>query len=557
MQIILKNINPFLADSSPTGYYTSMSLLGLDVGTTGCKAAAFSAGGELLASAYREYSLLHPEPGWSELDVTNLWEAVKEVVREVNAGLKKNVGAGGRQPNGQETQDTAPAAVRDPVTALSVSCQGEAVVPVGHDGTTLYNFIVTFDGRTDPYPDWWEEREITGRGEGSREQIFTLTGMPLHPMYSVNKILWFKEHRPEIFEQTWKFLCVQDFIGWKLTGNTVIDYSLASRTMAFDISRLSWSEEILEAAGIGREMFAAPTGAGEPVGYIKRDVQEALGFDGRVLVAAGGHDQACGALGCGVDREGPGMNAMGTSEVVCPVSSEPILSSFMLEHNYACYCHAETGKYITLAVNLSGGLLLRWYRDVLCDGEVSRAEGADKDPYEVIIEEASDDIKSIYFLPHFVGSGTPHLDPRSRGAVVGLTNETAKADLTRAVLTSIAFESLIDLELLQEAGFRIEELRAIGGGSRSDRWLQLKADCFGMPVRRMQTTEAAALGAAILAGKASGAYAGCSDGIEAAVRFGKEFRPDSGRHGRYREKFGEYRLLYRTLKEFNHRITGG
>ena len=190
----------------------------------------------------------------------------------------------------------------------------------------------------------------------------------------------------------------------------------------------------------------------------------------------------------------------------------------------------------------------------LCEKEAELAHQEKKNPYEVIIREASEEMKSIYVLPHLVGSGTPHLDPASRGAIVGLTNETTKGDLTRALLNSIIFESKTDLNLLRKGGFHIEELRAVGGGSRSDRWLQMKADCLGLPVQRMEANEAAALGAAMLAGIALGTYTGCREGIDACCRVEKEFLPRPEQTALYDEQYEEFILIYPALRPFHARI---
>ncbi len=501
-----------------------MSLLGLDIGTTGCKAIVFDPEGKVLAGSYREYSLVHPRPGWNELDVHTLWDGVRTVIQEVNA-----------------------VPFIEPVAAMGISCQGEAVIPMDLNGDPLYHFIITFDSRTGHMPAWWKERL-------SPEDIFSITGMPLHPMYTINKILWFKEEGRDIFKKTWKFLCVEDYIIFRLTGEAVIDFSLAARTMAFDVRTSDWSPVMLSAAGIETEKLAVPAPSGTAVGRIRKDLLCSLGFKGPVTVATGGHDQACGALGSGVYRSGTAMAAMGTSEVICPVSDRPCLTPYMLEHNYSSSAHVETGKYVALAVNLNGGLLLRWYRDTLCEREVTDAEQSGTDPYDLIISEASEEWKSIYILPHLVGSGTPHFDTASKGAILGLTNETTKGDITRALLVSLVLETKIDLVHLAEAGFCIRDLRAIGGGAKSDRWLQMKADGLGIPIRRMKVTEAASLGAALLAGKASGVYASCREGIEHAVQGGRIFEPDPRVRQQYEEHFAEYRAVYPSLATFYHGI---
>lgn len=504
-----------------------MSLAGLDVGTTGCKAAVFNPEGKLLALAYREYPLIHPQPGLSEHDVEMVWSKVREVLREVNAQVK-----------------------RDPIKALSISCHGEAVVPVAKDGSHLYNFVITFDDRTIPqYRRWMEEVGAW--------RVFELTGMPLHPMYSINKIMWFKENRPDIYERAWKFLCVEDFFNYKLGGEAVIDYSLAARTMAFDVRRLAWSEEILSLAGVDEALLARPAPSGTVVGQVSRQIARELDFSSPVAIVTGGHDQPCGALGAGIIKEGIAMNATGTSDVVCPAFQAPILSKAMLEGNYPCYPHTFPGMYVTIAFNLTGGLLLRWYRDTLCAEERQEAERTGRDVYDIIIERASPEPANIFILPHFVGSGTPSLDPTSRGAILGLTLDTTKADLSRAVLDSTDYEMKLNLETMKRIGIRIEELRAIGGGAKSPFWLQLKADTFGLPVVALKVSEAAGLGTAILAGAAIGEFEGIRQGVEATFRPGRVYEPDPAQNARYEARYRRFVEIYPLLRRFNRSLSEG
>jgi xylulokinase len=276
-----------------------MSVMGLDIGTTGCKTVVFDETGTILAQAYREYPLLHPLSDRSEIDVFLLWNRISEELLEVNLQVKA-----------------------DPVVALAVSCQGEAVVPVGSDGQPLDNFVVTFDNRTLEQVKQWEET-------ASSQTIFEITGMPLHPMYSVNKMMWFKNHKPALFKKVWKFLCVEDYIIHRLGLTPSIDYSLAARTMAFDIRKKEWSDQMLTWAGIDRDLLARVVPSGTCVGEMDSKIATELGFRPKVKVVTGGHDQPCGALGAGIIQPGIAMNAIGTSDVVCPAFAQPILSRQM------------------------------------------------------------------------------------------------------------------------------------------------------------------------------------------------------------------------------------
>ena len=501
-----------------------MSLLGLDVGTTGCKAVAFDEQGGELARAYREYTLNHPQPGWVEIPVERLWRKVAEVLLDVNSRL-----------------------TRDPVRALAVSCQGEAVATIDAHGKELYDFIITFDQRTQPQCEWWREKL------GARE-LFRITGMPLHPMYSVNKIQWIKENRETVFDRAWKFLCVEDYILYRLTGETATDWSLAARTMAFDVVRRDWSDDILALAGISRDCLPKVHPSGTAVGVVTPDAAAETGLPLNAVVATGGHDQPCGALGAGIVSRGRAMNATGTSDVVCPAFDEPHLTDAMLASNYCCYPHTCAEQYCSIAFNLTGGLLLRWYRDTLCGEEVRVAAQSGRDPYDIILAGMAPDPVDTFFLPHFVGSGTPHLDPHSRGALLGLTLETTKPQVTRAVLDSVNYELKLNIDRMEEAGIEIAELRAIGGGAKSETWLQMKADVFNKPVVALKTQEAASWGAAMLAGHAIGLFPSVRDAAESLVKATRTWEPDPERSRVYAEKYQRYVGIYEMLKAFNQQL---
>ena len=274
-----------------------MSLLGVDVGTTGCKAVAFDMDGNALAQFYREYSLTHPEPGWSELDTNNLWHNVSTVLIAINEQIKS-----------------------DPVKALSISSQGEAVTAIDNHGRHLCNFSVSFDHRTIPQAEWWQETF-------GAKRLFDITGMPLHATHTINKIMWYRQNRPEIYKKSVKFLCVEDFINFKLTGEFATDWSLAGRTMAFDVINKCWSDEILQAAKVDKELLPSVHPSGTAIGEILPEVANELGFEGKVVVATGGHDQPCGSLGAGIIAPGIAMNATGTSDTICLAFSKPILSA--------------------------------------------------------------------------------------------------------------------------------------------------------------------------------------------------------------------------------------
>jgi xylulokinase len=490
-----------------------VSLLGIDVGTSACKAVAFDLAGLALATATREYPLQTPAPGRLELDANTVWDAVKATVREVNASLA------------------------DPVSALAVSSQGEAVTPVGMDGTVLAGSPVTFDTRA-------VEQSAQLEAAVGRERLAQTTGQPPHPMFTIAKLKWWAEHELELVCNTWKFLCFGDLISWRLGGEAAIDFSMAARTMAFDIHAFRWSGDVLAAAGIPPEKLATPVPAGTPIGTVAATLARELGFAGSPTIVAGGHDQPCGARGAGATSPGEAMLAIGTTICLAPVFAQP--EERLLAFDYPCYPHVVPGRWITLAGNFTGGSLLRWFRDTLGELDPVCVSARGQDAYDLLTQQADDQPSPLLVLPHFAGSGAPSNDPQSRGAIVGLGFSTTRGQIIRALLEGVMFEMALNRETLARADVDVAQAVAVGGGARSDHWLEIAADILGMPIRRSSQTEAACWGAARLAGEGTGLLHvddETSDHSEARIFF-----PDPERSGYYRDRLAVYRRLYGALR---------
>lgn len=502
-----------------------MSLLGIDIGTTGCKVAVFDRYGEVLSSEYKEHSLIHPEEGWVEIDPDLIWSNIKSLIKKANQKTKK-----------------------DKVKAFSISCQGEATVPVSRDGDVLYNAIVTFDSRTKEQHEFWK------RTMGEKE-IFKITGMPLHPMYSINKIMWIRKNLKDIYKKTYKFLCFEDYIFLKFGLTPTIDYSLAARTMAFDITRKKWSEKILKEAKVNIDLLPEVKPSAEIVGEINTAISDELGLEKGVYGVTGGHDQACGAFGAGITEENTAMNATGTSDVITPIFNKIYLTGGMLNNNYPCYPYVIGDKYMTITFNLTGGLLLRWYRDNFCYEEKVAAEREGRNIYDVITGRMHPRPVSIFILPHFVGSGTPFLDSNSKGAVLGLDLETNKAKIARAILESNTYDLKLNLEKLEESGITVNKIIAIGGGAKSSKWLKIKSDILNKRIVTLKNPEAATLGAALLAGVAIGEYKSYEDAVENAVKEDRVFSPDEDSSRQYNKRYMIYRDIYSKNRELLHRIS--
>jgi xylulokinase len=498
-----------------------MLFLGLDVGTTRCKAALFDEGGNSLGSASREYGYRSVVSGWAEQDPEEVWEAVLAVLLEVLRG-----------------------APQKPV-ALSVSAQGEAVIFLDEAGKVLRPAILGMDMRAQK-----ESAEL--EAHFGKEWLLQTAGVPVHPLTSAAKILWVRHHEPDIFRRSRKILCYEDFLFLRLGGIPVIDHSMACKTMLFDRNAKRWSTEILAYLGLTEENLASCVPSGTVIGTIREDLASILGLSEDLKLVAGGHDQCCAALGAGSTQETVAFDNAGTAEVFgIPVMDKAVVLRIH-PLTFSCYSHVLPGKFLLATLNQTAGLFLRWYRDTLGKCLVEREK--DRDPYAVLMERVSPKPASVLALPHLVGSGTPWIDAASKAAFVGMTLATGEGDILRAILEGVVFEQKISVDLFEAQGITFEEIRVTGGCSRSPLWLQIRADIFGKAVKTLEYEDASVLGAAILAAVGEGVYASPEEAAKEMVRVKSVFEPQEENRRIYQEKFPLYRELYFALREIHHQM---
>lgn len=498
-------------------------VIGVDVGTTGVKAIAFTERGQLVGSAYEEYPLRFPFPGAAELDAEGVRAAALRVIRSAAA----QAGAG-------------------QVRAIGVASQGEAFGAVAPDGRFLCDLMVSSDTRGAPYIPWFEQQI------GAR-RLFEVTGHTSHPMHSVYKFLWIKEHRPDVWERASCYLFAQDLVTSALTGRRVTDHSMAARTMLFDVAARDWSPELLAIVGLERERLPEAVAAGTPIGELLPQVAADLGLPPGVIVVPAGHDQPVGALGCGAAAPGTASYAIGTVECITPTLDRLRLTDDLRAANLAVYPHVIADAYTTVAYNITGGSALRWLRDVLMPDVAADARAAGEDPYERITAMASPDPAPLALVPHFGPTGTPHYDALGAGVLFGLNLATTRAEIIRAFLEGITLEMRWNLEVLRASGFTLTELRAVGGGSRSRAWMQVKADILGVPLVSMQVTEATCMGAALLAGQGAGLWQATQASSQWAVA-DRVYQPNSQHAGAYAERFALYQEVYAALGPARERL---
>ncbi len=494
-----------------------MSYMGLDIGQTGCKAIVFNDDGSQIAQSYREYATVIPHEGWAELDSAEVRDSCFAAIREANASC-----------------------AHDPVRALAITSQGEAFTPIGKNGEILGNAMITFDKRAARITRTWSR-------EFGMERLYRLTGHTAHPMFSLFKLLWLRDNRPDIFQKSRRFLCFEDFMQYCMGLEPHISWSLAGRTMMFDIKHHDWIDEILDAAGIDRTKLARPVPSNTIVGTMSTAAASDLGFNGGVVVVTGGHDQPMGAVGAGVTKGGMAMYATGTSECITPAFDEPVLSEDLFKSNICTYDYTLQGMYTTVAFSLTGGNILKWFRDELGNSELIESRKTGENAYEIILRKMPDAPSTLLVLPYFTPTGTPYFDSDASGAILGLHLSTNREDILRGLLEGVAFEMRLNLDILSKSGIRIDELRAIGGGAKSSRWTQLKADVLDKPITAVQVTEAASFACAMFA-----CCAVTGEPVESIVgRWVKTkgvTNPISEHAEVYGRRFETYRQLYSKLR---------
>ncbi len=495
-----------------------MSYMGVDIGQTGCRAIIFDEKGQQRAQSYREYPTAMPQEGWAELDSTQVRDRCFEVMREAQSQCSE-----------------------DPVQGLGISCQGEAFTPIGVEGESLSNAMITFDTRAAAHMKHFSK-------EFGIERLYRITGHTAHPMFSLFKLLWIMENRRWSFDRAVKFLCFEDFLQYHLGVEPHISWSLAGRTMMFNIQSHQWDSEILDAAGLDASRFAVPTASGNIVGSVDPSVARAFGMGPDVQVISAGHDQPLGALGAGVVKPGTAMYATGTSECITPAFTDPILSDDLFNNNICTYDYILEGMYTTVAFSLTGGNILKWFRDQWGQEEMREAERSGRDAYELLLAKIGRTPSPLLVLPYFTPTGTPYFDHDVYGAILGLKLTTTREDVLRGLLEGVAFEMRLNLEILDRSGIHIDELRAIGGGAKSPIWTQLKADILDKPITTVVVTEAACFAAAMLACAAI-TEEPLTSLVERWVQTGEVIKPIPENAKRYSERFETYRELYPAFKK--------
>ncbi len=496
-------------------------LLGIDVGTSGTRTLLVNEAGQTLASATAEYPLSTPRPLWAEQDPRDWWQATLETVRAVLA----TSGVHGAQ-----------------ISGIGLSGQMHGSVFLDSRQEVIRPALLWCDQRTAEQCRWITEQ--VGEAE-----VVAETCNPVLTGFTAPKIIWLRHNEPAAYARLAKVLLPKDYIRLKLTGEFATEVSDASGTSLLNVRERRWSQTILERIELPPDLLPPVSESPEVTGRITAQVAELTGLAAGTPVVGGGGDQAAGAVGNGIVEPGIVSSTTGTSGVVFAHLEQPAMDDRLRTHTF---CHAVPGKWHVMGVMLSAGGSLRWLRDTMCGEEKAVASLTGRDPYEYITAAAAQvpaGAEGLVFLPYLTGERTPYPNPNAKGVFFGLHLRHDKRHLARAVMEGVAFGLRDSFEIIEAMGVQIRQVRASGGGARSELWRQIQADVTGRPHCTINVDEGPAFGVALLAGVGAGVWATVPEACHATIRVVDERQPCPVTGAIYSRYHALYRRLYEQVRD--------
>ena len=492
-----------------------MYIGGLDIGTTGCKLTVFDKTGKQLKKSYCDYPHLN-KTGTHEVDALAILDGVYTVINEISKDYPDLAGIG-------------------------ITSFGETFVLTDENGTPLRNSMLYTDPRG-------EEQCKILCSKLSSEKIADIAGVEPHEMYSIPKVMWVKENEPELYAKAKYIFLMEDFVIYHLTGERKIDYSLATRTMAFDIRKLTWSQEILEVAGIDGSLFSEAVPTGTIAGKVTDKTVSKTGLNKETIIVCISHDQIAAAVGAGVFDSNSAVDGAGTVECITPIYDEIPDMRVMTKGKYAVVPYVIPGKYVCYAFSYTGGALMQWCVDTLAkkESEIAKEKDISVNQY---LEEMSESPTGLLVLPHFAGAATPYMDNGSKGTIIGMTLDTTVADIYRGCMEGVVYEMVLNMNWLKDSGIHFKTLAATGGGAHSEVWMQMKSDILNMPITALETVDAGTVGSAMLTGIAVGAFSNLNEASSIMVHPVKTYYPREDMHIKYMNHYERYAKLYDSVRE--------
>lgn len=497
-------------------------ILGIDIGTTSLKTAVFDHSGVQAGSAVVEYALVTPETNVVEAPCRIYMDAIRECLQVMS------------ESGAVDTAD---------ITVIGFSVQGETMCFLDEQGRPLRNAIVWMDNRAKHQAE--ELRSVFGD-----EMCYRITGqVSFESCWPAAKVLWVKQNEPEIFANTKHLLLLEDYIIYLLTGKFVSEGSLLTSTEYWNIQTKDYWYEMLDYLGINRSILPTIMEPGQMVGKILPKMAEELGISPDAKICTGCLDQAAGAIGVGNIKPGIFSENIGAALAICVPTKE---LTYDKNRQMPVHYFAMPDTYM-IHTFTTGGMCLRWFRDAFCKSEIEMSQATGLDSYYLMDKEA-DNVPAgsdgLIALPHLQGSMAPDVNLDAKGVFYGATLKHRKAHFVRAIMESLGYIICRNLEAIDEMGLRIEQIRTMGGGSKSAIWNQIKADITGKKLYITKySQDTACLGAAILAGSAAGVFASVESAVDSMIEIKSVYEPNAERHILYMKQYNKFKLLFSSLSE--------
>jgi len=502
-----------MSSTPDIAYQDSALLLGIDVGTTATKAVLVSRSGKLLAEGRSEYRTTFPQPGWAQQAPEDWWNALCASVKEVLGHVD---GAGAR------------------VIGLSISAQAPTLIAVDRDGLAIYPALIWMDRRAE-----LQSQKLLKMVP----HIAEITGNRADPFYVAAKMLWLKENEPEDFQSTFKFLQIPGYLNFHLTGIFGIDRAHATLLQLLDRKTNSWNSDLMLAVGVNPEQLPEIFESTQILGELTERASEVIGLPSGIPVFAGSVDGAMAALEAGVIDPGVVAEMTGTSTVLLMPTHAGTHNCVEGKVPFISMAHAIAGRELLLGAMVSSGGNVRWLHQVILGGRWTLDElMADAETVPV-------GSGGLIFLPYMMGERAPIWDTYARGVFFGLTLNTSKAAMVRAVLEGTAYALAHNVEVARNAGVEINEIRSVGGGTKNRLWNQIKADVLGIPIVSLKESAGAAMGNAYLVGIGLGIFPDIRKMLSEVIEIQERFLPDAKHHEHYQRRYQRFRSLYEKLKD--------
>ena len=497
-------------------------ILGIDVGTTSLKSAVFTYAGKQLASATIEYSLLTPKVGYVEAPCSIYMDSIKKSLES----LKNNKNINTRE-----------------IKVVGFSVQGETLCFLDEAGNPLRNAIV------------WMDNRAVSQAEGMREKFgndlcYKITGqISFEPCWPAPKIQWVKENEPQIFAKTKHILLLEDYILYLLTGKFVAEGSLLTSTLYWNITTKKYWQEMLDFIGINEQLLPQIMESGQLVGTIMPEMAEYLEISPEAAISTGCLDQAAGAIGVGNIYPGIFSENIGAALAICVPTK---ILTYDPHRQMPVHYFAIPDTYMMHTLT-TGGMCLRWFRDAFAQAEINMEKETGCDAYSLMdqmAEKIPPGSDGLITLPHLQGSMAPDMNSNAKGVFYGITLKHTRAHFIRSIMESLGYIICRNIEAINQMGLQIDQIRSMGGGSKSDTWNQIKADITGKELYLTQSSQdVACLGAAILAGCAAGIFSNIQSAVDSMVKIKKVYQPNMENHKIYQKQFTKYKKLFACLNE--------